>query len=155
MTKLRRTSSYRLAGPFVCVGVCVAIQIWTGWIELSRYCEYGEWLSVGFDRGYFVIAELTGDGLIELEIWTAWPRFVLWPKVHRGFALIPLWTVGAIVGIVLSLCRRARRIPVTGCRFCGYCLIGNVSGYCSECGALIREYDEGQAQLSNSVRTGK
>lgn len=58
-----------------------------------------------------------------------------------AFVRCPLWLVMICeVGLlaVLRMIRRRLRPPIAGsCESCGYCLDGNVSGTCPECGCKI------------------
>lgn len=62
------------------------------------------------------------------------PR-VFW-RSSRVIIHLPMWFVSSCLALaVLFLTWRVRVQPVpNACRQCGYCLVGNVSGRCPECG---------------------
>ncbi len=61
-------------------------------------------------------------------------------KFYNCTAFIPVWMVAPLVFIpTYLLWRKDRRTPKGHCKNCGYNLIGNVSGKCSECGQPISE----------------
>jgi hypothetical protein len=84
------------------------------------------------------------------SFWSVWPISsnslgfsswsVMWEPWHRS-VILPLWMVfcamvgGAVLCGWLSRFRRRR----SHCAECDYCLTGNTTGICPECGAAIPE----------------
>lgn len=54
---------------------------------------------------------------------------------------MPLWlpAVLSMLGTIMFWRQRKKSFAEYACRACGYCLIGNRSGVCSECGLLVGE----------------
>lgn len=68
------------------------------------------------------------------------PLGISLPPVNGITLVIPLWIpfLVVLVGIIVFVRFLWLHGPLS-CRFCKYCLIGNMSGTCPECGTLIPE----------------
>ena len=73
------------------------------------------------------------------------PRWGHSPGWWDVWAIIPMWLVFvvlAIPAIVLWWRDLRARVPAGCCAVCGYCLEGNVSGRCPECGTAVARTQE-------------
>ena len=70
------------------------------------------------------------------EITSRWPTMPVWP----GFALGALFYAGALAvpRWGLQRMRSGYRRRRNRCAHCGYSLVGNTTGVCPECGAVVR-----------------
>jgi len=69
----------------------------------------------------------------------------MWDDVIRWIT-VPSWAVpiAFVTGVFVRLATRQQHHPAGQCRRCGYCLTGNVSGICPECGTpCSRQNTEG------------
>jgi hypothetical protein len=83
---------------------------------------------VGQRHGWLLLPRRTND--ITPPIWT--------PVLTRDLVGIPLWPIPLlIVAIGILLVVRWHRTDALTCNTCGYCLRGNVSGTCPECGIHV------------------
>ena len=64
-----------------------------------------------------------------------WHEVSMWDGVIRWIT-VPSWAVPItfVTGVFVRLATRQQHHPAGQCRKCGYCLTGNVSGTCPECG---------------------
>lgn len=89
--------------------------------------------------GFFWLPKPTDPELHLAKIDLVWrPKVEFVP--NAGFALtFPLWIPPFVCTIFVVLATLRIRKEMGGhCRRCRYCLTGNVSGRCPECGSLIR-----------------
>jgi hypothetical protein len=65
----------------------------------------------------------------------------------RVFIATPLWLPMCPLGVLLAWTyRQERRLrDLTACKTCGYCLTGNLSGICPECGKPTADLPPGPA----------
>jgi hypothetical protein len=73
---------------------------------------------------------MAGMTLAQIADLDWWPYAVISALV-AGFAVVGVLS-GMIAHAKLRAARRRRRLNL--CPSCGYCLIGNISGVCPECG---------------------
>lgn len=99
---------------------------------------------------------IMGSGLTWSEILIHYPSFLGFglPRCGRswldGFTYVdlPLWVlmIALLVLVVVGRMRvRSLSASVRRCAQCGYCLIGNLSGRCPECGTPIRIAESAQS----------
>ena len=53
---------------------------------------------------------------------------------------VPLWLPTGLLVLGVWVTSRRSKVPGDGCRICGYCLRGNVSGVCPECGTPVTQH---------------
>lgn len=117
------------------------------------YCASG-WYPWAI-RGNFGVGLVCGALVINWSIYTAGPprwdffhqpvtqlKWLWIPELTSRLLVLPLWliAVGSIAGLVCSLAtlRRLARRPLAGyCIRCGYCMKGNMTGRCPECGRAV------------------
>ena len=129
-------------GVAVCVGIVVASAV-SFWRNVN--VSVAGW-TVGVDFGALVVAPDWGHPVV--WVGSASGEFVLWTRkwVAPSYLISPTWTsrryamwmVFLAALIPTALAWRKLRRPLPGhCRKCGYNLTGNVTGKCSECGAVV------------------
>ena len=148
------------------IAVAIASFVWTvtyyrdAWgYRLRGACLFAS----GFPRGSGVPGVHGSSYRRRLEVkretpW-AYKTTYLRPKFERESVglvnvVMPLWLPLAVLSVPTFIVwwrgRRARTVPGY-CIECGYDLTGNVSGKCSECGAVVLEVDAGTARRVNRV----
>jgi hypothetical protein len=142
----RLHSGWGLVGTMLIVGTMVLIGVTVAGYELSWSCS-----SIGVHCVGGIVAVLWNeDSAFSSRGWhlphsgwvvsqQVWRRYGAIVSLEPGAVYCPLW-IPALLGVVLLFVSRRHRRPQMpeSCTCCGYCLAGNVSGRCPECGHEVR-----------------
>lgn len=139
MTRARKVEIFALALAVACLAwFLVSVRYW-----------------FGFSVGRCIVSGAGGCVMLDCEpapvgrmafVQAAPSAGVYWSGIATAtgpFIILPLWGPLLLFATVAALAHRRARKPKAGtCAKCGYNLMGNVTGTCSECGTATRAATE-------------
>lgn len=134
---------------YACVGSGLVLTVAWCWsyffgVFLGNYIQLNPFVSVGANSSSFYIGEhylvFYSSFVYDSAVLTSAPVDLLPHRMELPWATmyaLPHWLPGLVlIGFGLWL-RTSRLRPRPGHCACGYCLVGNMSGRCPECGSTL------------------
>jgi hypothetical protein len=120
-------------------------------LSVRRWKTWRSPLVLGLAYGGIVLSWMILARYVITDPWARWfEEWILGPDffwIYGAGPIVPVYTLIPLVSFAVFRVLSGRVVVQDGtlCAQCGYCLIGNVSGVCPECGWPIAGWSGGEA----------